>query len=118
MLSDDDALARVRLAVADSGIGIDAEALPSIFLSFEQVGDASHRRGGTGSSGLSISQRLVRLMGGDLVVESTRAQGSLFWFDVALPILGVPDNSPRSVIARSSAMRAGHGGFSSWTIYR
>jgi PAS domain S-box-containing protein len=64
--------------VDDTGIGIAPEQLESIFDPFVQVEMGRTRtRGGTGL-GLTISRRLARLMGGDLVVESTPAKGSCF----------------------------------------
>jgi two-component system, sensor histidine kinase len=64
--------------VEDQGIGIAPEKLDAIFLGFEQ-GDASttRRYGGTGL-GLTISQRIAHLMGGDLSVRSEPGVGSLF----------------------------------------
>jgi two-component system, sensor histidine kinase and response regulator len=70
--------------VRDTGIGILAEQQRTIFGAFEQ-GDGSRTRrfGGTGL-GLTISQRLVEMMGGRLWVESTAGQGSAFHF--TLPV--------------------------------
>ena len=64
--------------VADTGIGIAPEQLAHIFDPFHQV-DSTHTRarGGTGL-GLAISRRLARLMGGDLVADSTLQVGSTF----------------------------------------
>jgi PAS domain S-box-containing protein len=66
------------LRVEDTGIGIAPEQLAHIFDPFHQV-DSTHTRaqGGTGL-GLAISRRLGRLMGGDLVAESTPGKGSTF----------------------------------------
>jgi hypothetical protein len=66
------------LRVEDTGIGIAPEQLAHIFDPFHQV-DSTHTRaqGGTGL-GLAISRRLARLMGGDLVAESTPGKGSTF----------------------------------------
>lgn len=75
----------LRFEVHDTGIGIKAEELPKLFLPFEQVGDSFHRSGGSGL-GLAISRQLVRLMGGDIQVETTFGQGSQFWLDVTFPI--------------------------------
>jgi signal transduction histidine kinase/CheY-like chemotaxis protein len=72
--------------VADTGSGIAPNQLETIFQPFEQVGDLTRQAEGTGL-GLTISRQLVRLMGGELHVESALGQGSTFWFAVALPIV-------------------------------
>lgn len=70
--------ARVRIEVQDSGIGIPAECLPYIYDEFYQVGaPANAARGGYGL-GLSIVQRLVRLLDLRLEVVSEPGRGSLF----------------------------------------
>ena len=82
-------MAQLRFEVRDDGIGIAADHVEAIFRPFEQVGDASRRAGGTGL-GLAISGQLVRLMGGELKVDSTVGQGSRFWFDVPVPVAAAP----------------------------
>jgi signal transduction histidine kinase len=74
---------KLRFTVEDTGIGIAPDALEQIFLPFEQVGDSAQRLEGTGL-GLTITQRLVELMGGSLQVESVPQQGSRFWFELKL----------------------------------
>ena len=81
-----DGTAKVTFAVRDTGIGIAAEHVASVFKEFTQADSTMTRRyGGTGL-GLAISQRLVRLMGGELTVKSEVGRGSEFSFSLALPV--------------------------------
>jgi signal transduction histidine kinase/DNA-binding NarL/FixJ family response regulator len=77
--------ARLRFEVQDTGVGIREEDAQSIFEPFEQVGELQRRTGGTGL-GLAISRQLVRLMGDEIRVESRPGAGSVFWFELALPL--------------------------------
>ena len=78
--------ALVRFEVADTGIGIPASALEEVFQPFHQVDSTRSRlRGGTGL-GLAISQRIVQAMGGRITVESRTGVGSVFSFELLLPL--------------------------------
>lgn len=76
----------LHITVEDTGIGIAADQLDSIFGEFNQVeGEANRKFEGTGL-GLAITQRLIERMGGSVWVESEPGRGSCFGFRVALPV--------------------------------
>ncbi len=76
----------VRFAVTDTGIGIPPGALEEVFQPFHQVDSTRSRlRGGTGL-GLAISQRIIQAMDGRIEVDSRIGMGSVFRFDLRLPL--------------------------------
>lgn len=78
-------MARLRFSVADNGVGIEKHDMERIFQSFEQVSGELQTNHGTGL-GLVISSNLVRLMGGELSVQSEPGKGSEFYFSIWLPL--------------------------------
>ncbi len=87
---ESDRMARVCFEVIDTGVGIPEDQLDSIFESFRQIDSPGFPREGTGL-GLNISRSLIHLLGSELRVESGIGEGSMFWFEVDVPVS--PDGS-------------------------
>lgn len=121
----------LSFSVSDTGVGIPSEKQRSIFEAFTQVdGSTTRRYGGTGL-GLTISTKLVEMMGGELHLESELGTGSRFYFSIpfgrvtqqsdkvtaapplaqldALRVLIVDDNATnRKILVRTLARRGVH----------
>jgi signal transduction histidine kinase/CheY-like chemotaxis protein len=127
--NDDEQSIAIKFSVNDTGIGLTQEQQNKLFQAFSQADSSTSRKfGGTGL-GLSIAQRLVQLMGGQIVVESEPGIGSQFSFVVkthaapepqitapaAVPssisqprILLAEDNNYNQALARIILQRAGY----------
>ncbi|NNE88886.1 MAG: hybrid sensor histidine kinase/response regulator, partial [Silicimonas sp.] len=83
---EDDGPYRIHLTVEDTGIGIPTQKLEDVFREFHQVENEKDRaHDGTGL-GLAISRRLIALMGGEIWADSEEGKGSVFGFQVTLPV--------------------------------
>ena len=91
MLKDD--VVDMMIRVHDTGKGMEPEFINRIFRPFEQEGiEISHKYGGTGL-GMAITDSLVRIMGGEIVVESLPGKGSDFSVFLHFPIAQTPEVS-------------------------
>ncbi len=90
---------QLRLVVQDSGVGISPRQQATIFDAFTQADASTARRFGGSGLGLAICSRLVRLMGGEIGLQSALGQGSTF--TVTLPLDDAPAADKPSLTAPS-----------------
>ncbi len=82
----DENRAKISFTISDTGVGISSEEQQHIFKPFRQADSSTTRKfGGTGL-GLAIADRIVRLMGGAIAVESAKGKGTTFQFILSLPL--------------------------------
>jgi signal transduction histidine kinase/CheY-like chemotaxis protein len=95
---------RLTFAVTDSGIGMTPEQISRLFQEFTQADGSTTRKYGGSGLGLTISKRLVELMGGSIHVSSELGIGTRFAFSIPVP-LAVPPAVPALPQPRAAAMR-------------
>ncbi len=76
---------RLRLAVEDTGVGINPEDVPLVYEPYVQLGQQFQRQTPGAGLGLTICRQLIGLMGGSLDLESRPGEGSTFWAEISLP---------------------------------
>jgi len=93
----------VQFAVADTGIGISEERLEKVFEKFTQADvSTSHQFGGTGL-GLTITKRLLELMGSNIELESKKGKGSKFFFTISLKEGSLKETSGKDISHKSQS---------------
>jgi len=81
----------IKISVTDTGIGISENEQKRIWNSFHMVDESNTRQSGGAGLGLTISQKLVSLMGGEMGLSSVEGSGSTFWFTLVLNKGSEPD---------------------------
>jgi len=92
------AQSRLFFEVEDTGVGIPAEELDTLFQAFVQTKTSQRSHSGTGL-GLAISRRFVQLMGGDITINSSPGQGTIVKFDIPIGIIP-QDQIPRPSLSQ------------------
>jgi signal transduction histidine kinase/ActR/RegA family two-component response regulator len=89
----------IRYSIKDTGIGIESNKLNQIFESFGQADLSTIRKYGGSGLGLTISKKLITLMGTELQLESVIDKGSSFWFDLEMECtISEPVSSKKSLV--------------------
>jgi PAS domain S-box-containing protein len=89
----------IHFEIEDTGVGIAPDELDSLFKPFVQTSSGQQAQEGTGL-GLTISRQFVRLMGGEIAVESEVGRGTTFRFDIQVTGVDAPDLEKNRQISR------------------
>ena len=83
-VAEADGVCTMRFAMRDTGIGMDEEFIPQLFEAFSQEDATTTNRYGGSGLGMAITKNFVEMMGGNILVESTKGVGSTFTVTVTL----------------------------------
>jgi len=97
----------LTVQVRDTGIGMDRAIIDSLFKPFTQADSSMSRRYGGSGLGLTISQKLVQRMGGDITAESNVGAGSIFKFTITLALTVDQPVAPARQIASNPSLISG-----------
>lgn len=100
-VSEEDGVAQLCFSVRDTGPGIAQDKLEDIFAPFVQIDPSLTRRHGGTGLGLTISRRIVELLGGEITVDSTVGRGTTFRFTARF---GVQENPRPRVVPRDAEL--------------
>lgn len=92
---------RLRISVRDKGEGLSEDKLAQLFQPFNRLGQEATKVEGTGI-GLVVSKRLIQLMGGEIGVQSTVGEGSVFWIEINTVA------APQAMVGREEAETVRH----------
>ncbi len=92
----DEEVPMMHFAVSDTGVGIDADFIPTVFEAFSQEDAGITSRYGGGGMSLAVAKNLVELMGGTIGVESKKGEGTTFTVDIPFECVDEPavDDKP------------------------
>lgn len=89
----------LKVAVADTGIGMTPQVLANVFDPFVQADTSISRKYGGSGLGLAICKQLCATMGGSIGVDSELGKGSRFWFEVKCPRGDAPQAQPVAAVS-------------------
>ncbi|WP_094603064.1 Sensor histidine kinase RcsC [Sporomusa silvacetica DSM 10669] len=92
-LWQDASTVQVKITVTDTGIGLDPIEIKKLFQPFAQADGANARKYMGSGLGLSISGSLIKLMGGEIGVISSKGEGSSFWCSIPLAVVNSASES-------------------------